>query len=728
MPSVASKRPIVNLDGFASRSVQDLVEIFNQITASASSPRSSGHLLVLQKSLSPVINFLSPFSKLKDLTDIRRVVWLDEDILKSNREPRDVIDYETLLKEFKSVVFLIEGSILSINCVAEILKTRIFPFTNSLDDGVSYYDLSVLVTSNSVKSADLSFTNLNVRGDIGLYKWSSSTPLMLSSDVLSLERESGGLRELYQLGSVGVISDLAQALLDLIRFSKYNIRITNEFAKGSYSKEFLSIFKNLRETHYSSLSPQEKKLLDDIDDALFVDQHSFFDRQCDLIVLERGLDFVTPLLTQLTYTGLCDEVFGVAFNQVEVETEDEETQAGGSNQQVLRTKKSVKVHLEEPHDELYQRIKDLNFAMAAPLLNSYAKDLQEEFNSRHQAKDISQIKSFVSKLVDLTANQNFLKNHTLLAESLIKTIKTDSAQDEALDELQGDLRDTSQSNYFNAFLELQQDILANNLDNKANYKAITEFLYMFEPPFDDVMRLLILTSIVKHGIRESEYKMFQKELVETYGIKVGPIMGRLKEMKLFCPREHQDYTFLPSLDISAPQANSASTNTGKLGSVQLINDFKNLEAYLKLMPVVENPDLANPTEPDFAFPGYVPVFTRLVESIYSRDFMQESSKATNRPGWKGFQRLGNLLDGPMEENVLVPDSKKQLFGTPPPPLRQRAKDDTLEELVIVVAIGGISHGELSTLRFVMSKFPSKRLLVLTSGVIRASDVISQAAS
>ena len=30
-----------------------------------------------------------------------------------------------------------------------------------------------------------------------------------------------------------------------------------------------------------------------------------------LIIIDRGIDFVTPLLTQLTYEGLIDEIYGI---------------------------------------------------------------------------------------------------------------------------------------------------------------------------------------------------------------------------------------------------------------------------------------------------------------------------------------------------------------------------------------------------------------------------------
>ena len=39
-----------------------------------------------------------------------------------------------------------------------------------------------------------------------------------------------------------------------------------------------------------------------------------------LIIMDREIDFATVLLTQLTYEGLIDEMFGVKYNQAEIDS------------------------------------------------------------------------------------------------------------------------------------------------------------------------------------------------------------------------------------------------------------------------------------------------------------------------------------------------------------------------------------------------------------------------
>ena len=39
-----------------------------------------------------------------------------------------------------------------------------------------------------------------------------------------------------------------------------------------------------------------------------------------LIIIDREIDFATVLLTQLTYEGLIDEMFGIRYNQAEIDS------------------------------------------------------------------------------------------------------------------------------------------------------------------------------------------------------------------------------------------------------------------------------------------------------------------------------------------------------------------------------------------------------------------------
>ncbi|KAG5840236.1 hypothetical protein ANANG_G00186680 [Anguilla anguilla] len=98
-----------------------------------------------------------------------------------------------------------------------------------------------------------------------------------------------------------------------------------------------------------------------------------------LLLLDRNVDLLTPLATQLTYEGLIDEVYGITNGYVKLPPE-----------------------------------------------NKKAKIISAAFEERHNAKTVGEIKQFVSQLPHMQAARSSLANHTSIAE-LIKDITTSEA-------------------------------------------------------------------------------------------------------------------------------------------------------------------------------------------------------------------------------------------------------------------------------------------------------------
>lgn len=62
----------------------------------------------------------------------------------------------------------------------------------------------------------------------------------------------------------------------------------------------------------------------------------------NLIIIDRDVDFGTPLLTQLTYEGLIDEYVGIKNNQAEVDTSIVGQAGGPQAQESSKTPQQVK--------------------------------------------------------------------------------------------------------------------------------------------------------------------------------------------------------------------------------------------------------------------------------------------------------------------------------------------------------------------------------------------------
>ncbi|GMG23026.1 unnamed protein product [Ambrosiozyma monospora] len=764
-------------------SLDDLTAIFQKITfksqttkstTATTNPNEGQHLLILQKSISSIINRLTPFSTLKKQTRIGKVIWLDP-----SPKGQQTHDYDQLFSLFKSLVIMVESDndIAYLTQTMELLKTRIIPFASSpVNSAIGQkVRISIVFAGDSqVRSNKLMLENLGVLGDVDIYHWLTYKPVLLDRDLISLDMAKGGLDHIFHDSSVIPIDSLAKCLLQLVIASNYKIRVTNAYLKGSGSIKFFKHFQKLYDTHLNSLPPHVKKVVVDQDETLFVDAYSFFNRNVDLVCIDRGVDLVAAVGSQLTYTGLCDTLIGTELGAIAFKPDSNDisgTEAGvnTSAANVADTSGSedfVRFRLGDSKDEIFSLIKDLNFSHVGSILNNKARQIQAEYDKRNQLKDIEEMKKFVGELNRLKELQTWVKRHTLLAEHILGKVKAgdvDEAQTKVgIPELDNVELGEPSSSYFSEFIELQQDILADQLDNKANSAAVLEFMYKHEPKIHDIIKLLIITSIVKKGIREPEYDIFKTEILNMYGMKYIPLLIKLNELKLVYPREQVSFL-------------STATNypeSSNLGKVQLINDFNLASKSLNLLPeTTEEQPFENTiySDADFSYPGYVPIITRLVESIYSRSYNGRSAavgstvlstpprqphtqsliqspssssytslsqavhqgKQPRKYGWDNLDL--SSINGEIKQEFLVPENKRNLFNSFTS-LNAHVSNKMVttkhnrKDMIIVCCIGGLTYSEISSLRYVIQQagndfVKDKQLLILTTGVIKSDDVI-----
>nr|XP_033811752.1 vacuolar protein sorting-associated protein 33A isoform X2 [Geotrypetes seraphini] len=138
-----------------------------------------------------------------------------------------------------------------------------------------------------------------------------------------------------------------------------------------------------------------------------------------LLLLDRNVDLLSPLATQLTYEGLIDEIYGIQNTHVKLPPEKFAPKKQGEGGKELPTEpKKLQLNSAE---ELYAEIRDKNFNAVGPVLSKKAKVISAAFEERHHAKTVGEIKQFVSQLPHMQAARTSLANHTSIAE-LIKLI------------------------------------------------------------------------------------------------------------------------------------------------------------------------------------------------------------------------------------------------------------------------------------------------------------------
>jgi vacuolar protein sorting-associated protein 33A len=105
-----------------------------------------------------------------------------------------------------------------------------------------------------------------------------------------------------------------------------------------------------------------------------------------LILIDRQVDMVSPMATQLTYEGLIDEVFGISNGFVYLDPDflpqpgsNQSSAAEHKQQQQQQQKKKSTAKVPTPlnsNDEVYNQIRDQNFSVVGPRLNAKAREIK----------------------------------------------------------------------------------------------------------------------------------------------------------------------------------------------------------------------------------------------------------------------------------------------------------------------------------------------------------------
>ncbi|KAE8714751.1 Vacuolar protein-sorting-associated protein 33-like protein [Hibiscus syriacus] len=124
-----------------------------------------------------------------------------------------------------------------------------------------------------------------------------------------------------------------------------------------------------------------------------------------LILIDREVDMVTPMCSQLTYEGLLDEFLHINNGSVELDSSIMGVQQEG---------KKMKVPLNSS-DKLFKEIRDLNFEVVVQVLKQKATSMKEDYTEITTASQtVSELKDFVKKLNSLPE----MTRHINLAQHL----------------------------------------------------------------------------------------------------------------------------------------------------------------------------------------------------------------------------------------------------------------------------------------------------------------------
>ncbi|KAK3906669.1 Sec1-like protein [Staphylotrichum tortipilum] len=436
----------------------------------------------------------------------------------------------------------------------------------------------------------------------------------------------------------------------------------------------------------------------------------------NVIIIDREVDPVTPLLTQLTYEGLLDEVFGIQNNQADVDSTivGAAPQAAGPGSSATTPANSAqsrkrKIQL-DGSDALFAQLRDANFAIVGGLLNKMARRLQSDYESRHSSKTPAELSEFVRKLPGYQAEQQRLKIHTGMAEEIIKYTRTEN---------------------FNKLLEVQQNLAA-GADPSSQFDAIEELIAR-DTPLPQVLRQLCIYSCISGGIKAKELDHFRRLVLQGYGYQHLVTLHNLERLQLILSRASPLAGMIP-MTATAAGAQGSKTN------------YTYLRKQLRL--IVDEVNEHDPNDIAYVYSGYAPLSVRLVQCVLQKQYLASITRGAAAGGGGGAQgaaagAAGGGVGGGAQGWRGFDDAVKHARGATFDEV-QKGEDKAVKarallssssgggaaagkKTVFVVFVGGVTFTEIAALRFLARQEEGRREIVICTTSIISGNRMMEAA-
>jgi vacuolar protein sorting-associated protein 33A len=401
-----------------------------------------------------------------------------------------------------------------------------------------------------------------------------------------------------------------------------------------------------------------------------------------LIIIDRKIDLVTPLLTPLTYEGLLDDVLGVDCGFLHIQSNLINSSSSSSSSSSAAASASSSSdnnnnnnNTEPPErialavneaDTLFSEIRNLHVEKFGSFLQYKARELEKtkkDFSETGRDKPLGELQKFVRQLPTLQYATRSLTNHVNLAEVVKRQSETPLFRERWHMEramIEGDL-----------CLDDLDDLVASEYE-----------------PFR-FLRLLCLQSICKNGISSSRYDSLRRDIVQTYGYEYLFFLGNLEKAGLLRRKE-------AFLGMDKPSR------------------FARLKDLLRL--IVPDVDTVDPDDISFVSSGYAPLTVRLIQSAAhgwkngggSRDEILREIPGRFLDILQQYppEDLAATLKRPLNTGTAYGSLEATVVGTSTTSATTTTTT-TIKPVLLVWYVGGVTTMELAALRFLSNdvKFP-----------------------
>jgi len=224
-----------------------------------------------------------------------------------------------------------------------------------------------------------------------------------------------------------------------------------------------------------------------------------------LVLLDRELDMITPLLLQMTYEGLIDEFMGINFGEIKF------------HDQFINL-------LDDPL--FYQTCRNVHFNAVKTEFKKIVEKIESLKKRVYDARSAGETAQFMKQVRDIKK----AKLETTLPLRILNTY-IDSSISSDIDKLLT-LPNTRQ------LIVLQTDILSGCDIPKYVIPPLEYFIAQGDERLKErVLRLMCILSIINEGLPKDVYMNLTKGFVQAYGVREMLRLTLLEKAKLLYPRK-----------------------------------------------------------------------------------------------------------------------------------------------------------------------------------------------
>uniref|UniRef100_A0A8D0E892 VPS33B late endosome and lysosome associated n=1 Tax=Salvator merianae TaxID=96440 RepID=A0A8D0E892_SALMN len=319
-----------------------------------------------------------------------------------------------------------------------------------------------------------------------------------------------------------------------------------------------------------------------------------------IFLLDRDVDYVTALCSQVVYEGLVDDTFRIKCGSVDFGPD------------VTSSDRSIKVLL-NAQDKVFSQIRNEHFSSVFGFLSQKARNLQAQYD-RRRGMDIKQMKTFVSQeLKGLKQEHRLLSLHIGACECIMK-------------------KKTKQD--FQELLKTEHALLE-GFDIRESVSFIEEHIDRQVSPIDS-LRLLCLLSITENGLAPKDYRSLKTQYLQSYGPEHLLTFHNLKHLGLLTEQAPgETLTAVESKVSKLVTDRTAGKLSDAFSSLGRKSNFRGISKKLGLIPRGDGEyDLKVPRDMAYVFSGaYVPLSCKLIEQVLERK------------SWLGLEEVTRLLGG-----------------------------------------------------------------------------------